>query len=280
LGDAETFTFLRPAYDYVTPHIHKHMELLYVMEGKLFVEVDEVAETLTEGDFLLTLPYQVHMLKNDETPSRVWIGVFPEQYVQEFASFMEDKKGRSPKFNCDEQVVAFFKAYLLDNKILTTDMAEPPLWPAPKLNEKTQGMEPAEKMRHIYAMKAALYAICTCYAGQVELIPREHTDKSLTYTLLKYILEHFKENITLKRMAEDLGYNYSYLSSCQQQILGMSFNDFVNQYRVEFAHWLMRTESDMKLSDVAAKSGFGSVRNFNDVFKRVTGKTPSEAMNR
>lgn len=55
----------------------------------------------------------------------------------------------------------------------------------------------------------------------------------------------------------------------------MSFTDFLNLYRIETALRLL-DETDKKITDIALESGFQSVRNFNEAFRKKIGISPSE----
>jgi AraC-like DNA-binding protein len=55
----------------------------------------------------------------------------------------------------------------------------------------------------------------------------------------------------------------------------MSFTNFVNLYRLEAALELLEN-SNASILDIALSSGFQSVRNFNDFFRKNLNITPSQ----
>ncbi|MCB0351740.1 MAG: helix-turn-helix transcriptional regulator [Bdellovibrionales bacterium] len=59
--------------------------------------------------------------------------------------------------------------------------------------------------------------------------------------------------------------------------MGRTFNDYINSYRVEYAKNLLKDpKSDtLNLVGIAMESGFNSKSVFNDIFKKMTGMTPS-----
>jgi AraC-like DNA-binding protein len=67
------------------------------------------------------------------------------------------------------------------------------------------------------------------------------------------------------------------VSSAINELAGMSFNDFVNAYRVrEVKHRLRRHDADvLTILAIAMESGFNSKSSFNAAFRRHTGQTPS-----
>lgn len=70
--------------------------------------------------------------------------------------------------------------------------------------------------------------------------------------------------------------NRTYLSQFINDTYGCSFYQFVNRYRIEEAQRLMREHPDMRLSDVAARSGFSSRESFARTFSQLTGTSPRE----
>jgi len=274
-GDVMSFVYDRPCDDSTVLHFHGFFELIYVISGEVDLSVDGITTTLSDGEFGLLLPYQTHMLHND-VQTRVWVCSFPDQYAQEFADLIENEAGTSPKFTCDAAVTTLTENYVMENTFCTTHLKMHEWGPPPTLEEKTSNMPLAQRTQHIMAVKACLNAICVNYLRQATLVKRERLDKNLAYKLLNYISEHFREGLTLRRAAEELGYNYTYLSRCQQRIFGCNFSQFVNQCRAHYARQMLLEKPTTGLSEIAMLSGFGSIRNFNIVFKKIYGKTPSE----
>jgi AraC-like DNA-binding protein len=245
------------------PHFHKNPELIYVLEGELEMTVDDLTETARAGEFGVILSGQVHAFKNSD-PARIWRCQFSAGYLPWFMELMEGKRGDSAKFTCDGETMAYFRGRLLMEHY---DAQEEP--------ERYSENAWLEVMRNSLALRGGLYAVCACYVKQVSLVRREHAENSMAYQILDYIAEHFRENITVNGAAEALGYNYAYFSRRCPQLIGDNFKAVVNRYRVEYAKKLM-SEQKLTIPEIVFESGFGTVRNFQLVFKSITGKTPSE----
>jgi len=84
--------------------------------------------------------------------------------------------------------------------------------------------------------------------------------------------------LTLSDLAERLGTTPHKLSEVLNAQLGQSFYDFVNGYRVrDVQHRLAdRRSQHLTLLALALEAGFASKSTFNHVFKKQTGRTPSE----
>lgn len=105
-----------------------------------------------------------------------------------------------------------------------------------------------------------------------------NTDNELM-TRIKLLLEnehlYLNPNLKLADMAEALGVNRNAVSACINA-QGGSFIQLVNDYRLQHAKELLRSDSSMKVSTVGLESGFANERSFFRVFKDATGMTPKE----
>ena len=72
-----------------------------------------------------------------------------------------------------------------------------------------------------------------------------------------------------------LGTNRTYVSVYLNDVLGKSFFDFVNEYRLIAAEKMV-IETDENFSDIAAKSGFNSICTFRRAFLKKNGMTPGK----
>ena len=83
---------------------------------------------------------------------------------------------------------------------------------------------------------------------------------------------------TIDKLAKLISSNRHHLSQVLNQKLGLSFYDYINAYRVNEAKILLTdvSRADHKIAAIAYDSGFNSLSAFNDVFKKMTGQTPSQ----
>lgn len=85
-------------------------------------------------------------------------------------------------------------------------------------------------------------------------------------------------NLTLSSLAAKLGISSHNLSEIVNTRLNMNFFDFVNGYRVEQVKKDLSdpAKTNLTLVAIAFDAGFNSKSSFNAIFKKHTGKTPSE----
>ena len=98
---------------------------------------------------------------------------------------------------------------------------------------------------------------------------------------LKKLMEeekiYLQPDIKLSELALMVGTCRTYLSSYLNQQLGLSFSDYINSQRIEYAKRLLASEEDIrKIKHVAIVSGFSSEVSFYRNFKKFTTMTPEE----
>jgi YesN/AraC family two-component response regulator len=80
-------------------------------------------------------------------------------------------------------------------------------------------------------------------------------------------------------VATQLCTNGRYVSDCINQQEGISFSQFVNGYRIDYAKKLLKEHPDMKTAAIAYECGFANETSFFRTFKNLTGMTPREWLN-
>jgi AraC-like DNA-binding protein len=94
-------------------------------------------------------------------------------------------------------------------------------------------------------------------------------------TFIEYINTHYHDpDLTLSKVAEITGVQERVISRFIADQFECNFKTYINKIRIEEAQRLL-TNPKLNISEVAYTVGFNSPNNFNKVFKKLTGKTPS-----
>ncbi len=117
-------------------------------------------------------------------------------------------------------------------------------------------------------------ALCDCI--KIDLNGEEGVD--YTDKILKYIQNHYKEDILFEEIAQRIGISYSYLRKIVKEETGKSLIDNVNILRINEAKRLLR-ETDMTLSQIAEEVGYHNIQSITRFFKKYEGILPSEYRN-
>ena len=97
---------------------------------------------------------------------------------------------------------------------------------------------------------------------------------SLLDQMLLFVDNHYRGDCNLADVAEELKYDYTYLSKLFKEKTGMTYNQYLNQYRVSKASYLLNNK-DMDVADIAHQVGYNSTRTFNWEFRKIKGTTPA-----
>jgi len=89
-----------------------------------------------------------------------------------------------------------------------------------------------------------------------------------------FIEEHSDEELSLTKLAKAVNISANHLSEKFKQVTGVNFVDYVARTRFEKARDLLQNRS-LRISEIAFAVGFQSLSQFNRVFKKLSGKSPS-----
>lgn len=84
------------------------------------------------------------------------------------------------------------------------------------------------------------------------------------------------QDLRVESVAKSLGADRGSVRAELKRLTGVSFEDFLRRVRVLAAARMLRSGSDLNISQVAYACGFKSSQYMSMVFKELTGKTPSE----
>lgn len=93
--------------------------------------------------------------------------------------------------------------------------------------------------------------------------------------ITNYINDHYNEPITIQMMADKVYLNQNYLSKLFKDFTGCSFLEYLTKVRLDKACSLLK-DSNLSISEIAGKTGFGNRLNLIRAFKKNLGKTPSD----
>ena len=147
--------------------------------------------------------------------------------------------------------------------------------------EMEEGESAVQKL--LYEMQQALSVtgliqtveegIC-CIIAEIEKERKQKANKPVR-DAKEYVKKHFAEKIRLEDVAGEVGLNPAYFSSVFSKEEGMTFTDYVNDYRVEMAKELLRS-GKYTVAETCDMVGIGNQRYFSKLFKSKVGVKPVE----
>lgn len=95
-------------------------------------------------------------------------------------------------------------------------------------------------------------------------------------SIINYIDEHYKENLSLKDVAAIYHYSPAYVSRLFKEHIGYNFYDYLQDVRLLNTVEQLKKSPDILLIDCALENGFPNVKSFIIKFKKTYNCTPSE----
>lgn len=232
-------------------HMHKYIEIIYVFDGAQRVCISGRDYLLKAGDCAAVLPDTVHSCGSvDGISSRVLIIIAAPKI---FGSVIPD-----------------LRSIKIDNPILTPELICPELKAALSLISPTQKFE----QRFSWACVILSYILDAVKPRFSSSVPVE----DISFKLIKYIEEHFTDDISRLSAARYLGVSECLVSRICSENLKMDFRKYLSIIRAEYAAQLIR-RSDRSFEDISQMAGFGSFRSFSRAFKELYGMTPRDYRN-
>lgn len=216
-------------------HIHKSYECYAVTKGCARATVDGKEYTLFPGEAVLVFPYQSHEYKTDSNTG-TWVCIFSPDLVESY----EKQNGFIPKDS--------------------------------KFRFEANG---TANPKNLLMKKSLCYKICGIFDECREYQKVDYAESNLISKLLIFISENYNKECTLSSAAEHVGYDYGYISKLFKKTVKLSFNNYVNNLRINEACRLLKT-TDLSVRDITEMCGYTCTRTFNREFLKLTEMTPKE----
>lgn len=227
-------------------HYHHGVEIVACLGEKAVFSVDGVSYTMTHGSVLTADSYAVHAVLSCDSICTV---ILPHSML---GSFEARKRGRT--------------------------LRSPLLQPGPETQMILSLMDELENWESMDALE--LQGIADLMLGRLcrlcGLEERGETaDAASARQILVYLETHFREDVTLPRMARELAYSPCHISHILNRVAGRNLNTCLNDLRIRAAEEELRLTRD-SLQEIAFRCGFQSVPTFYRAFRRVSGMTPTQ----
>lgn len=123
-----------------------------------------------------------------------------------------------------------------------------------------------------------LYEIMRYFSTQFEMIMNavgDHSGANIIEDVTDYIDHNYMQPLKLESIAMLFGYNSSYLGKLFTSEKGENFNAYLDEVRIRESLKLL-SDTDMKIYEIAAQVGYGSVDYFHQKFRKRMHMSPAE----
>ncbi len=232
-----------------SPEFHESIEFIFLLEGSIRAHVDNQECEINKGEIIFVDSFKRHYYEPKEKEISAFVLVLSQEYTKTFQSYYANLT---------------IPTLLLDhgkNKELEAILDA---WHQEKMRNHLMN----EGYANLFLSKIAL------------LYPLEKKEANqgheVAMSLLAEINKSYLEDISLKEIAERLGYSEEYCSKKLKQLTGGGFRDYLNTLRLRKANELLADASNrFSKSEIIFSCGFSSPATFYRAQKRFIGKSAS-----
>ena len=239
------------------PHWHQRMELLLVDRGEFSVTVRNKRHFATAGDLFLIRSAEIHLIQPLCSDASMYICTFSPTLLHQLQPTV-------PLVNLHIPSDTLKQANIQDTVFSLLQEA----WLEAQQKGTYADLLIPSRIQLLYGLLLRHFEPETD-AGKN---PGKFTDFQ---KVLSYISENYHESIELSSIARQLCYSPSYVSSMFLAFSGVNFKIYLDTIRIREASRLL-LNTNLTVSEISSRCGFDNIRTFNNVFRRITGITPSQ----
>lgn len=240
---------------------HTYFEWTWLVAGEATLKIAETVHPLQPGDFCLLPPTVNHVdVYNNETPGyqSVWFSYWPG--VLHGAVFNYEPVGRwSVPWHGFTTGAPEIGTILIE---LQRELAGHEKYS----REATQGL-----LLHLVALLIRAFEVA---GGAAHVTWTGPMSGRVSYLVLRYLREHYREDISLDDVARAVYLSPNYMASTFKKETGQTISATLAQIRIEHAERMLMREGT-PLQEIASAVGFNSLDRFTRVFRRIKGLPPS-----
>ena len=223
-------------------HWHFECELIHIRKGNAHIKIGTYAYDGQEGDLFFCAGEAPHYILSS-SDSQIDILIFDRSICMDIADKYTLTAPKLPKGLCIEPYITQIK-----HALRTKD----PLY------------------REAINAYARTMLVDIFRTAEITI----NTGKTPIYNdLIRKINEEYA-NITFSDAARYCGYSPSHFSKVFKALSGMHFSNYLNILRIENAITMLQTANPANITAISRACGFTTIRNFNRVFRQLTGYSP------
>ncbi|MBR6765471.1 MAG: helix-turn-helix transcriptional regulator [Clostridia bacterium] len=233
-------------------HFHNHYEVYYLIKGRRRYIIENEIYDVQEGDIVLIPPMIMHktqQIPGTDKSERHQRMLYNLREMPEILKPVFEKRLYRPTGEAREEIKRLIEESVQEDKI----------------------SEEGVFLHRLNAHKI-LFILLRMPKDQPVLQKLEHRDQ-LMQNAACYIKEHCDKSISLREVADEMGFTPEYFSSVFKNVTGLNFVDYLNNMRIARALNLLN-ETDLPISKISEQCGFNDSNYFAIVFKKIMGISP------
>lgn len=242
-------------------------DLIYVKSGELYMTEDDIPYTVGAGQYIILVPGFEHFgHKGSQTKTEYyWLHfLMPSNYdlvekgIENWADIQESEGDLVTPSSYRFCLPCFGE---IENVKFVENIFENLM----SMNHQTPD----------YQLRQQLYFQEFLLHLQKEACKIPTAAERVVEETVKYIQEHFKEEVKMEDIAKSLHFHPDYITRCMQKVIGVTPNMYLNQYRMNEAKKMLATTDD-KVASISQEIGIIDSTYFSKLFKRIEGLSPLE----
>ena len=248
---------------FVTNHWHDEVEILYIMHGTLFVNINGIDYIGNKGDIFFINKGEIHEMYGKSADLKYYAFVFDIKIL-----FFEREDFVQKNFLTPiDKGEVIFKNRLAKNEETRAIM------------EKIVLLNLKPGVAYMLKTKAELLQFMSVLFETGEYSNKEkslhiETKSELKKDIVSYINENCSDRIMLSDIAKRFNMSPKYFCRFFKNNFGKTFIEYVNEVRIENAINMLSDKNTV--TEAALTCGFSNMSYFTRTFKKITGRTPSE----
>ena len=130
-----------------------------------------------------------------------------------------------------------------------------------------------EKYRAMVTL-LSMFAIQLSEMANRIVLEKQQAEPKAIILAKRFINEHLDEKLTLDKVSREAGVSSFYFCKLFKQTTGLSFTEYINRRRVEWAKRKLLVP-DTRVTEVAFDVGYMSLSQFNRSFLKYAGESPT-----
>ena len=245
----------------IPKHWHNHMEIIYILDGYLEVDINNSSYLVEENQLIVISPRDIHSTAHKNSNASILLQI-PYELLE---SNIDDVQ--NIHFECNPYIKNNQNIDCQnDIKILLKSFAE-------IYKNKRLGY----KLKINSLIYNLLFILVNKFSVSVPKLNIQKTDRYLDRLELitKYVKKHYNECISLDDISAQARLNPEYFSRFFKKYMGTTFLKYLNSIRLEH-FYINLTNTDYSITELIEKNGFTNYKMFMKLFKDNYGCTPSE----
>lgn len=257
-------------FTFVPLHWQDSVEIIYVKRGNGIVQVDFTSYGAQEGDIFLVLPGHLHGLRGILNKRMEYENIiFDMNFLGSDNVDLCSQKYLQPILNEKLRIPSYIgKKHELYGAISACLDASDQL-----CSLRPNGYELGVKGHLMLLFSILIQSSVDHAADSVNEPVHKNTEK--LKTVLSRIETDYDKRLTVNAMADECGYSASHFMRWFKEVTGTGFSGYLIEYRLSRAASALRNTNDPIL-EIAERTGFENLSNFNRLFKKRFEMTPSE----